>query len=570
MNLLIGLSVIVCLFGVIFRISKWFSHGIKPSSTDIPISTSKRVSAAISGTLAILFSPKILEVIKSFFLDVLFQFRSFDRSILRWSAHFLIFTGFILLFFLHALGNIVAEGLFGEYYPTVNPYIFLRNLFGLMALTGVILAIYRRLSWKPLRLKTYTSDWAALILIAVIMVSGFMLEGSKISSYSIYENMVEEYGDVDDEEGEALEAFWVAKNGVRSPNISSPIDAELVETGMEVHENNCSVCHVSTQNAFISYPASMLMGPLTGSGSEGAVNFLLFFHIASCLVLLVWLPFSKMFHIVSAPLSLIVNRVMGLRGDTKENILTRQMVGLSACTHCGSCSVECSAVMYFESFKNDLILPSEKIQSLKSLAAGKELDGDAIKKLQKGLYVCTSCDRCSTICPSGINLREIFVSARYTLLNKGLPETSLLSHFSFPMALAQNYTGNHINALKRVEELFRSKFKKLTDMLVPLSLSKAKGIINHTYKSCFSCQRCTNICPVVRSYEDPGKELDMLPHQIIYSLGIGNTEIALGSQMIWSCSTCYLCQEHCPNQVELCDIFYSLKNMAVNKIEAGE
>ena len=40
--------------------------------------------------------------------------------------------------------------------------------------------------------------------------------------------------------------------------------------------------------------------------------------------------------------------------------------------------------------------------------------------------------------------------------------------------------------------------------------------------------------------------------------------------MIWSCSTCYLCQEHCPNQVELCDIFYGLKNAAIAKIEEGD
>jgi heterodisulfide reductase subunit C len=95
-------------------------------------------------------------------------------------------------------------------------------------------------------------------------------------------------------------------------------------------------------------------------------------------------------------------------------------------------------------------------------------------------------------------------------------------------------------------------------------------MVNDSYKSCYSCQRCTNICPVVRSYSNPVEELDMLPHQLIYSLGIGNTELAMGSKMIWSCSTCYLCQEHCPNKVELTDIFYNLKNGALKKIDPGE
>ncbi len=558
MNLLIGLSVIVCLIGVIFRISNWFSQGIRPSTPTIP--TGERVSSAVSGTLGILFSPKIIEVIKSFFLDILFQFRSFDKSLLRWAAHFLIFTGFLLLIFLHVLSD--AD-------PTLNPHLFLRNLFGLMVLVGVGLAVYRRISWKPLRLKSYASDWAALIFIAVIMVSGFMLEGTKISSYTVYQDMVEEYGDVDEEEALALETYWVAKNGVQSANITKPIDKELIVQGMEVHENNCMDCHASTRNAFASFTVSKIMGPLT-SDSAGAVSALTFLHIVAFLAFLVWLPFSKMFHIISAPISLIARRIMGLKGESTANILNRQMVGLSACTHCGSCSVECSAVMYFESFQNDFILPSEKIQVLKKIAAKKEVDSDTLKKLQKGLYVCTSCDRCSSVCPSGINLREIFVSSRYYLLEKGVPETSMLSHFSFPLALAQNFVGDHLKALKAVEELFKSKFKKLSDMLAPITLSKSKGIVNDSYKSCFTCQRCTNICPVVRSYENPGEVLDMLPHQIIYSLGIGNTDIAMGSQMIWSCSTCYLCQEHCPNQVELCDIFYNLKNGAINKIEAGD
>ena len=120
------------------------------------------------------------------------------------------------------------------------------------------------------------------------------------------------------------------------------------------------------------------------------------------------------------------------------------MIGLSACTHCGACSLECSSNMFFESFQNDFILPSEKVQFLKNLAAGRELDPDTLKRLQQGLYICTSCDRCTDICPSGINLKELFVSSRYALLARGIPETSMLSHFSFPLALAQYRVDDHL------------------------------------------------------------------------------------------------------------------------------
>ena len=248
---------------------------------------------------------------------------------------------------------------------------------------------------------------------------------------------------------------------------------------------------------------------------------------------------------------------------------THQMIGLSACTHCGSCSIECSSNMFFESFQNDFILPSEKVQFLKDYAAGRITDKKDLKRLQQGLYVCTSCDRCTTVCPSGINLKEIFVTARYSLLGQGIPEVSMLSHFSFPLALAQNFVGDHLKALKTVTELFKKSFKQLSEIDLPMTLSKKQDGENNSFKSCFSCQRCTNICPVVRSFDNPSESLGLLPHQIMFSLGLGNTELAMGSQMIWSCSTCYLCQEHCPNQVELCDIFYNLKNGALNKIETG-
>ena len=294
-----------------------------------------------------------------------------------------------------------------------------------------------------------------------------------------------------------------------------------------------------------------------------------YLHILACLSFLAWLPFSKMFHILAAPVSLITKRVTGDELTDPANILNNQMIGLSACTHCGSCSIECSASMFYETFQNDFILPSEKVQYLKKFAADKEHDPNIIKRMQQGLYVCTSCDRCTNVCPSGINLKELFISSRYSLLNEGVPETTMLSHFSFPLALAQNFVDDHLKALKKVTDLFKEKFQHLADISSPVTLGKIYGVSNNSFRGCYSCQRCTNICPVVRSYDNPVEALGMLPHQIIFSLGIGNVDLAMGSQMIWSCSTCYLCQEHCPNQVEICDIFYNLKNGALNKIEAG-
>lgn len=364
--------------------------------------------------------------------------------------------------------------------------------------------------------------------------------------------------------------YWAKENGLVSPNVVKPFDAELVAQGIEANESSCMECHASNQTAFASFAVANITRPFSAMlGDSAAVTMFWYLHIVACLGFLAWLPFSKMFHILAAPISLIIKNVTGDEVKEPANVLNHQMVGLSACTHCGSCSLECSSSMFYETFDNDFILPSEKVQYLKKFAAGKENDPAIRKRMQQGLYVCTSCDRCTTICPSGINLKEIFVSARYSLLEDGEPETTMLSHFSFPLALAQNFVDDHLKALQKVTTIFAEKFQHLSDVTAPITLDTAQKSGNDSFRGCYSCQRCTNVCPVVRSYENPSEVLGMLPHQIMFSLGIGKEELAMGAQMIWSCSTCYLCQEHCPNQVELTDIFYNLKNGALNKIEAG-
>ena len=518
------------------------------------------------------FSGELLTLVKTFFTDVLFQKRLLSKSALRWAAHSLIFFGFIALLLMHGLGTGVSEFFFSDYLSTAQPYLSLRNLFGLMVLVGLGIAIYRRLTDKPQRVKSYASDWLAIAIVGAIILSGMVLESSKISSYSAFTAMAEDYGDITEpDELMPLETYWAAEHGLISPNIAKPYDPALIEEGREIAGDACMECHAPAQSAFISYSLAKVVGPIvSGLGDEGMVNFLFYLHIIFCVGLLAWLPFSKMFHVIATPTSLLINGVMGFKEPAQDpaNELNRRMIGLSACTHCGSCSELCSSLMFYESFQNDFILPSEKVQILKKVAAGQNVDDQTLANLQKGLYICTSCDRCSEVCPSGINLRELFISSRYQLLSQGIPETSMLSHFSFPLSLTRNFIDDHKNALKKLEKIFKESFTRLKD-LTSVTVSDPVQVGTTSYQSCYSCQRCTNICPVVRLYDDPEAELDMLPHQIIFSLGIGNKEIAMGSQMIWSCSTCYLCQEHCPNKVELTDIFYNLKNAAITQIEGG-
>lgn len=571
MKILLAISLLVFLAGLLYRWRGWFSQGIQASGETVSFST--RLAAAGRGLLRTLSGASLIPLIKSLGADVILQKRLLAKSFRRWLAHGLILVGFLALLLMHGLGTGVSEFFFSGYYSTLQPFLSLRNLFGLLVLLGLALALHRRLTDRPLRVKSLPSDWLAIGVVAAIIGSGFLLESVKISSYDAYRAMVDDYGDVaDDAEELALETYWAAEQGLVPRQAIKPYDPELVEQGREISSRSCVECHAPATGAFVSFPLAKAFGPLASAlGDKGVTAGLFYLHLLSCLALLAWLPFSKMFHVIAVPVSLLINGVLGFKKDPAEaaNTLNRQSIGLSACTHCGACSELCSSLMFYESFQNDFILPSEKVQLLKQVAAGRPIDQATLNHLQRGLYICTSCDRCSTVCPSGINLRELFVSARYHLLGRGIPETSLLSHFSFPLAIARRFVNEHLQALKRLEAMFSQHFRKLAD-LGTLQLAAAPAEVGtESYRSCYTCQRCTNICPVVRLYDDPVQHLDLLPHQIIYSLGIGNKELAMGARMIWSCSTCYLCQEHCPNQVQLTDIFYRLKNAAVTTIESG-
>jgi heterodisulfide reductase subunit C/nitrate reductase gamma subunit len=562
----------VFLLGLIYKISTWFTRKI--GIVGKGVTATQRLYSAARGLIDVILSAKIIAVLEAVVLDVLLQRRILKENILRWLAHMLIFYGFILLLLMHALESVISEAIFSEYYSTVNPFFFLRDFFGAMVLAGVVLAAIRRYMVKPRRLRTGGMDHYAIIIVAAIMLSGIALEGLKIASYSEFTRMVEDYAGLDDEdEIEALETLWVKEYGTVSPTITAPFAAELVEAGREVHEISCQDCHAPAPYAFTGFASAKLIKPVAlWLDEKDGVTLLWYVHIIACFIGLAYLPFSKMFHVFAVPVSLIASRVMDPDTSQPANVLTRQIMELDACTHCGSCSLNCSAAMMFEAIGNTYILPSEKMTLLKRLAAGKKLDDSERRAIQEGVYLCTNCDRCTVRCPSGIRLKELWYSVREKLLAEGPPIPEVLSPFSFARGLIVQHTlasENYSGPIDRARQKVAGRFADLNNPDAPVPLNAPSGskaqlpVKDRTYAHCFNCQSCTTVCPVVANYENPEEVLGLLPHQIMCSLGLGLTEMASGAGMIWDCFTCYKCQENCPQQVEVCDILWRLKNNAV-------
>ncbi len=563
---------IVFILGLSFKVSQWF---IRPVGISARGFTSRaRFFAFVRGFTAVIFSARLFTLVKVFILDVILQWRILKEDRLRWVMHMMIYWGFMLLLLMHGLGEIITASLFSDYYSTLNPFFFLRDLFGIMVILGIGIAVCRRYILNIPRFRSNKMDLYAIILIAVIILSGILLEGVKITSCSDFTRMVEDYSFLEEEEDlTALESLWVKEFGLVSPNVSGPFDRETLERGMENHEMNCMGCHSSPKWAFTGYVSARIIGPAAiFLDRAGAPGILYHIHILACFIGLALVPFTKMFHLISTPVSLLANAVMDKEISRPENIATRQVMELDACVHCGTCSRTCSAMMGYEARDNPYVLPSEKMVLLKDLSRGKRPGKGVLRALQEGVYLCTNCDRCTVVCPAGINLKELWMSVREAIIQEGEPEPLMLS----PLSLARGLNREALPAdayllpLDRARKALAGSFDLLNEPENPISLPAAAGddhpgpeIVDNTYAYCFECRNCTNVCPVVENYENPQEALGLLPHQIMRCLGLGLYELASGANMLWECVTCYQCQEHCPQQVKVADILYDLKNTAV-------
>ncbi|MCE5241719.1 MAG: 4Fe-4S dicluster domain-containing protein [Syntrophobacteraceae bacterium] len=573
-SFLVYLALVLCGVGLVYRAAVWFRGcvGIEGQG----ISTPARVMAAARGILGTVFSSKVFILIRVFLLDGIFLARTLRRDFYRWLMHSCIFGGFMVLLLMHALEKFVTLPLFPTYQSTLNPFMFIRDFAGAAVFLGAGMAVCRRFFGKGRRPASSAMDAYAITIVSVVILSGFALEAVKITSQSVFRDMVEEYVvGGDGQETKALEAYWVQEFGVVSGNVKGPFDVQTLETGRALHEMSCQQCHSRPHSAFAGYIVSRAIAPAAGAlDRANARTVLWWMHFLACLFGLAYLPFSKMLHLFATPLSLVLNAVMKDGVSDPANVATKQMIELDACTHCGACTAACSVAGVFPEIGNPNILPSEKIASLKALAAGRKLDASEIRTIQDGLHLCTNCNRCTDACPAGIGLRDLWFGVRERLLREGIPELLLLSPFALFRGIRQEsvHDGGYLppvqTAMRAVSEQWDAA--KARDVSIPLEPGEkeTQKALNAafpagSFSNCYCCVTCSNSCPVVRNYENPKEVLAVLPHQVMHAVGLSLWDLVFSSGMLWNCLGCYQCQENCPQGVRVADILYELKNVAV-------
>jgi len=80
-----------------------------------------------------------------------------------------------------------------------------------------------------------------------------------------------------------------------------------------------------------------------------------------------------------------------------------------------------------------------------------------------------------------------------------------------------------------------------------------------TITLCYQCGTCASSCPVTKTTER------FNPREVIRLALLGEREEVLSGSAIWLCSSCYNCQERCPQKVEIADVIYALRNIAIKE-----
>lgn len=329
MYVLAGLAVLCFAWGVWRRSQEW-RGGRKDPAQQRPSEPLKRV-----------FSYVVLQkrIMKDRYAGCMHLLISFGMFILLLAT--------VVVFLQSHLGLPVFQG--GSY---VVVKLF-ANAFGLAALTGIIMALVRRIGHRQDALETGFDDAFSLVLLALIIVLGFFVQALRMA---------------------ATEDPWAA----------------------------CG---------FVGYVLMPLFEGAPFASLALAHKVVWWVHFLLSMVFIAYIPHSKLFHMFSAPANIwkseqgstgIMNRLdfmdesvesFGAAGPS--DLSRRELFFGVACAHCGRCQNACPA---FASGKN--LNPQEVLEEIrKASAAGvvEDFIGGCI--CPDDIWSCTTCRACEEACP---------------------------------------------------------------------------------------------------------------------------------------------------------------------------
>lgn len=83
-------------------------------------------------------------------------------------------------------------------------------------------------------------------------------------------------------------------------------------------------------------------------------------------------------------------------------------------------------------------------------------------------------------------------------------------------------------------------------------LDKILEISGENIRDCMQCGKCSAGCPA-------SDGMDILPHQVIRLLQLGQVDKVASSQTIWNCASCFTCASRCPRNVDLAKLMEAVR-----------
>ena len=182
--------------------------------------------------------------------------------------------------------------------------------------------------------------------------------------------------------------------------------------------------------SFVGWTTALVLSAVVPSGSWSAAHQGLWsLHVVFIVGLFAALPFTRLVHMVTTPANILLRarRLGALRPVAAgkpvaelEAFSWKQLLELEACTSCGRCSSVCPATA-----SGKPLSPMLVIQHLREQLQGERHDPQLIANGGPGvidpneLWSCTTCGACEEICPVAINHIDRIVDLRRVLAEDG-------------------------------------------------------------------------------------------------------------------------------------------------------
>jgi len=315
--------------------------------------------------------------------DGLLGRRIFTGDLAAGTMHLLIMWGFSGLFLGTVLISVdywVYHFLLGSIYIAYSTCL---EIVGLMLIGGLTWALIRRYLQRVARLERRFDDLTVLVLLGIVALSGFLVEGMRLSAQS------------PDWARWSFAGYWM------------------------------SLLWADPHSAQSWYP------------------FFWWVHAALSLGLISYIPYSKLFHMLAAPVSIYLESwppqavPIETRTPDEEVYSYRDMIFFDACTRCGRCVVECPATGAGEPFtprdfiawaRNDLQIQHHPLSRFEWFQRWKRRRGSRTADFDsRRVWHCTTCRACLEICPVYVGIPDAIRDARSKEVEEGTQMPALLA-----------------------------------------------------------------------------------------------------------------------------------------------